>query len=204
MPKANPESAPDQALVAEALAGSADAHRRLVERYQRPVLALVGRMVRDPALAEDIAQEAFVRAFRRLDSYDPSYKFSSWLFKIAHNRTIDHLRRRRMDTVPLEASDRSGEETWEVLEAPEEEGPAHRAEVSELARALEASIRALRPNYRDVLLLRFQGGLAYEEIAEATGRTLSTVKVQLHRARKALAKELEARGHESPESFAPS
>ncbi|MEM8931770.1 MAG: sigma-70 family RNA polymerase sigma factor [Acidobacteriota bacterium] len=193
----------DDDLVRLALAGSADAHRQIVERYQRPVLALVGRMVRDPSLAEDIAQEAFVRAFHRLASYDPGRKFSSWLFKIAHNRTIDHLRRRHLKTVPLEASDSSGDETWEVFEAPEEEGPGRRAEAAELARALDVALAALRPNYREVLLLRFQGGLAYDEIAEATGRTLATVKVQLHRARKALAKELAARGHAPPEGFSP-
>ena len=198
-----PNRPTDRDLVSRALAGSADAHRLLVERYQRPVLALVGRMTRDPALAEDIAQEAFVRAFDRLHTFDSSRNFSSWLFKIAHNRTIDHLRRRRVQTVPLEASDPSGEETWEVLEASEDEGPGRRAEAAELARALDDAIAGLRPNYREVLLLRFQAGLTYDEIADATGRTLATVKVQLHRARKALAQELAARGHAPPTSFAP-
>ena len=94
----------DAELVASALRGAQDAYRELVKRFERPVYSLVLRMVQDPATAEDLAQEVFVKAFRRLDSYDRQWKFSSWLFKIAHNTTIDHLRRGVPETVPLEAA----------------------------------------------------------------------------------------------------
>lgn len=191
----------DAQLVTAALQGSPEAHRLLVERYQGPVLALIDRMVRDRALAEDLAQEAFVRAFGHLPSYDLERPFKSWLFKIAHNRAIDHLRLRRPQWVALEASSSDGEESWEVLEAPREQSPDRQAESAELGRVIEESIGALRENYRQVLLLRFQGGLAYHEIADTLGITMASVKVQLHRARKALAAELARRGLEAPEAF---
>ncbi|MCG8458043.1 MAG: sigma-70 family RNA polymerase sigma factor [Holophagales bacterium] len=200
-PPPDERAAEDAGLVAEALAGSSEAYRILVERYQRPVLGLVARMVRDPGLAEDLAQEAFVRAFRNLHRFDPSRSFRSWLFKIAHNRTIDHLRIKSPPTVALEVSSADGEDSWEVLEAADDEGPHRRAEGAELRRALAESIAALGPRYREVILLRFQGGLAYHEIAEATGQTMGSVKVLLHRARKKLAAELEKRGQAAPEAF---
>ncbi|MEM6793700.1 MAG: sigma-70 family RNA polymerase sigma factor [Acidobacteriota bacterium] len=187
----------DEDLAALAQRGSAEAFRLLVVRYQRPVLALIGRLVREPALAEDLAQEAFVRAHERLDSFDTSRRFSSWLFKIAHNRTVDHLRRKRPETVDLEARGADGG-TFEVLAAPPGEGPLRRAESAQLGALMEQAIAALRPNYREVLLLRFQAGLSYSEIAETLGITLATVKVQLHRARKRLIVELEARGVTPP------
>src|SRR5881227_3973330 len=95
----------DAELVASTLRGSQDAFRELVVRFERPVYSLVQRMVQDPATAEDLAQEVFVKAFRALRSYDPRWKFSSWLFKIAHNTTIDHLRRGAPETVPLEGGE---------------------------------------------------------------------------------------------------
>src|SRR5436309_12148759 len=94
---------PDAELVAAALMGSQEAFRELVTRFERPIYSLVLRMVQDSGVAEDLAQEVFVKAFRRLATYDPRWKFSSWLFKIAHNTTIDHLRRGAPETVPLEA-----------------------------------------------------------------------------------------------------
>ncbi len=180
----------DTELVARALGGSADAFRLLVERYQRPILSLIARMVDDRSLAEDLAQETFVKAYRKLGTFDPNRKLSSWLFKIAHNTTLDHLRRGRLETVNLEATTAGGDESWEVLRADEAEEPDHRAERSQLMARLDAALGRLKPGYREILLLRFKEGLAYHEIAEVTGLAMGTVKVRLHRARKRLAAEM--------------
>ncbi len=179
----------DAELVARTLDGSPDAFRLLVERYQRPILSLIARMVGDPSLAEDLAQDAFVKAYRKLGTFDRRRKLSSWLFKIAHNTTLDHLRRARPETVALEATS-DGDESWEVLRADEAEEPDHRAERSELMARLDGALGRLKPGYREILLLRFKEGLAYHEIAEVTGLAMGTVKVQLHRARKRLAAEM--------------
>lgn len=194
----------DAELVVRTLEGSADAFRRLVERYQRPVLSVIARMVGDASLAEDLAQEVFIKAYRKLATFDHQRKLSSWLFKIAHNATIDHLRRVKPVTVALEATTADGEESWEMLPANEHEGPDRRAELSEQMARLEAALRRMKPGYREILLLRFQQGLAYHEIVEVTGLAMGTVKIQLHRARKRLAVEMAGDdGDDSPRKSPP-
>lgn len=184
----------DAALVKETLKGSEDAFRELVERYQRPIYRLIVRMLRDPARAEDLAQEVFLRAYTHLATYDRKRKFSSWLFKIAHNLTIDALRRGSLPTVPLdqEAKDQDGA----IREVADPNAPSgvRRVERSDLRSELERALTALRPSYREVILLRFVEGLSYEEISQATGMPLGTMKTQLHRARRELQEEMRRRG----------
>jgi RNA polymerase sigma-70 factor (ECF subfamily) len=179
----------DAELVARALQGHQEAYREIVVRFERPVYSLVARMVQDPGLAEDLAQEVFIKAFRRLSTYDPQRKLSSWLFKIAHNTTIDHLRRHAPETVPLEA-ERDDEHRGglaAVLSDTSTENPSAAAERKDMARALERAIARLRPEYRESVVLFYIEGASYQEICEATGLPLGTVKTNLHRARKELA-----------------
>ncbi|HSF39980.1 MAG TPA: sigma-70 family RNA polymerase sigma factor, partial [Thermoanaerobaculia bacterium] len=174
---------------------SEDAFRELVRRFERPVYSLIVRMVQDPGLAEDLAQEVFVKAYRRLDTYDPERKLSSWLFKIAHNTTIDHLRRGTPDTVPLEA-EKDDERAGLASVLPDEsvESPSAQAERKDLARALEKAIATLRPEYREAVVMFYSGGASYQEICEVTGLPMGTVKTNLHRARKQLAEQMTAMG----------
>jgi RNA polymerase sigma-70 factor (ECF subfamily) len=151
-------------------------------------------MVRDRELAEDLAQEVFLKAYRALDSYDADRKFSSWLFKIAHNSTIDHLRRGELQTVPLEPETSEDRGLAAVLEDPTTVTPEQRLLGVDLGTGLAEAIRELRPVYREVILLRHREGLSYQEIAEVTGASLGTVKTNLHRARRDLAERLRARG----------
>jgi RNA polymerase sigma-70 factor (ECF subfamily) len=177
----------DHQLVRRALAGSEDAYRDLLKRYERPVWSLIVRMVRDPAIAEELAQEVFLKAFQALASYDPERKFSSWIFRIAHNASIDHLRRREPQTVPLEGGADDPSSLVQRLADSATPSPEERTRRRDLGTALDAAIARLRPAYREVILLRFAQGLAYEEICEITGLPLGTVKTFLHRARKDLA-----------------
>jgi RNA polymerase sigma-70 factor, ECF subfamily len=178
----------DAELAASALRGSQDAFRELVKRFERPVYTLVLRMVQDQGTAEDLAQEVFVKAFRRLSTYDPQWKFSSWLFKIAHNTTIDHLRRGTLETVSLEpAEDEERGSLAAVLQDETRENPAAAAERRDLARSLERAISRLRPEYRQAVLMFYAHGASYQEICELTALPLGTVKTNLHRARKELA-----------------
>ena len=96
--------ATDHDLIALAASGSEKAYRELLDRYQRPVFSLIYRMVRDREKAEDLAQETFVKVFNHIDSFNPKYKFSSWIFKIASNLTIDAIRKKDLDTVSLDGS----------------------------------------------------------------------------------------------------
>ncbi|MFL6200970.1 MAG: RNA polymerase sigma factor [Thermoanaerobaculia bacterium] len=188
--------ATDAQLVASALAGSQEAFRELVLRFERPVYSLIVRMVHEPATAEDLAQEVFVKACRSLRTYDASRKLSSWLFKIAHNTTIDHLRRHTPDTVSLEApQDEEGRGGLAaVLSDGSVEDPAAAAERRDMARSLERAISRLRPEYREAVVLFYLEGATYQEICDVTGLPLGTVKTNLHRARKELAVEMSALG----------
>jgi RNA polymerase sigma-70 factor, ECF subfamily len=180
----------DQEVVLLARGGREAAYRELVRRYERPVFALLYRMVRDRELAEDLAQETFVKALNAIDSYRPEFKFSSWIFKIANNAAIDHLRRRELDTLSLDGSPHA--ETPEAMQATalqigaRQESPLDAVEARELGGAIEAAIGRLRPEYRSCILLRHVEGRAYEEIAEILDLPLGTVKTYIHRARNEL------------------
>ena len=182
-----PSAPADRELVAEACLGQERAYRELLDRYQRPVFSLVYRMVRDRETAEDIAQEAFVRAFQALDSYNPAYKFSSWLFKIANNLTIDHLRKRRLETVSIHGSphadDAEAEQRSSIVLESRDENPQEFSENRELGAQIEVALAALRPTYRAAVLLRHVEGYSYEEIAEIMEVPLGTAKTYIHRGR---------------------
>src|SRR5512137_511033 len=105
----------DQEVVALARAGKESAYRELLRRYERPVFSLIYRMVRDRAASEDLAQETFIKVLNALESYRPEYRFSSWIFKIANNAAIDHLRRRDLDTLSLDGA--PGAHTAEEMQA---------------------------------------------------------------------------------------
>lgn len=180
----------DQDIVALARAGEEAGYRELIRRYERPLFSLLYRMVRDRELAEDLAQETFVKALNAIESYRPEFKFSSWIFKIANNAAIDHLRRRELDTLSLEGSPHA--ETPEAIEATalqigdRQESPLDAVEARELGGQIEAAIARLRPEYRACILLRHVEGRAYEEIAEILNLPLGTVKTYIHRARNEL------------------
>jgi RNA polymerase sigma-70 factor, ECF subfamily len=184
----------DAELVAGALGGSQEAFRELVVRFERPVYTLILRMVRDASTAEDLAQEVFVKAYRHLDAYDPARKFASWLFKVAHNTTIDHLRRGSVDTVPLETDREDGGELMAVLADGSAESPSAAVERRQMARALERAIAGLRPEYREAVILRYVEGQSYQEICEVLGVPMGTIKTNLHRARKEMAEAMTAAG----------
>lgn len=180
----------DQEIVALARAGQEAAYRELIRRYERPIFSLLFRMVRDRELAEDLAQETFIKALNAIESYRPEFKFSSWIFKIANNSAIDHLRRRELDTLSLEGSPHA--ETPEAIEATalqigdRQESPLDEVAARELGGQIEAAIAQLRPEYRSCILLRHVEGRAYEEIAQMLNLPLGTVKTYIHRARNEL------------------
>jgi len=181
----------DAELALQALAGSEDACRTLVTRYATAAVNFAHRMVRDRAQAEDLAQDAFVRAFARLESYDPSRTFASWFFQILRNISIDYLRRKRLPTTPVEQLAGGGDAV--VLVDPAS-SPESQAERSALAHTLDLALANLRPEYRDSIVLRYQEGLGVAEIAQVLDVPIGTVKTYLHRGRKELASTLSAKG----------
>ena len=177
----------DTEVVALAQQGKENAYRELLTRYERPVFSLVFRMVRDRETAEDLAQETFVKVLNNIDRYSPDFKFSSWLFKIANNLTIDHLRRRRLDTISIEgapdAVTAESAKATSITIASSDQSPLAELESRELGLAIERAIGKLRPEYRACIMLRHVEDRSYEEIAEIVKLPLGTVKTYIHRAR---------------------
>src|SRR5919206_4991850 len=145
------ENLPDADVVRLAQEGREAAFRELVRRYERPVFSLVYRMVRDREVAEDLAQDAFIKVLNHIDRYSPEFKFSSWLFKIANNVAIDHLRRRRLDTVSVDGSPHAASaaevEATSFDVAVHQESALDEMESRELGNAIEQAIARLRPEY---------------------------------------------------------
>ncbi|MEE8193076.1 MAG: sigma-70 family RNA polymerase sigma factor [Gemmatimonadales bacterium] len=184
----------DQEVVERAGTGSEAAYRELVRRYQRPVFSLIYRMVRDRELAEDLTQETFVKVLNAIDRYRPEYKFSSWIFKIANNASIDHLRRRELDTLSLDGGpdamtpDRVQATSLQLGDGAESQ--LEELEARELGTQIERAIGALRPEYRSCIIMRHVEGRAYDEIADVLDLPLGTVKTYIHRARAELRESL--------------
>jgi len=177
----------DQELVKLCKRGDERAASEILHRFERPVFSLVFRMVRDRELAEDLSQEAFVRTLNNLRRYDPSYKFSSWLFKIAYNLTIDHLRKRQLDTVSIhgapDAVSAEAQAATSITLETYDERPDALLEARELGAEIGEAIECLRPEYQTAIMLRHVEGRSYEEIAAIMDVPLGTVKTYIHRAR---------------------
>ena len=185
----------DQEVIARAREGSEAAYRELIGRYERPVFSLIYRLVRDRERAEDLAQDTFIKVLNHLDRYDPTFKFSSWIFKIAHNTALDHLRRKRPVTLSLDGSPHARTaaeiEATTLTPASDDESPEQFTASRELGTEIERAIGLLRPEYRTAIVMCHVEGRPYEEIARVMDVPLGTVKTYIHRARKELMKELE-------------
>ena len=179
----------DERLVELSLDGDEGAFGILVRRYQRRLTAFLGQLVGDIELARELSQEAFIRAWSALERFNPKYRFSTWLFRIAHNLGIDQLRRRRLLTTPLYRTDSEGDEV-EVVVPDLDKDPLGHLENRILASELREVIDNLRPEYRELVLLRHFGGLSYQDIADFTEMPLGTVKNKLFRAHSVLRKAL--------------
>ena len=195
----------EASLIERSRGGDLDAFNALVLAYQGRVYNLCLRMLGAPQPAEDATQDAFVAAYRAVARFQggPGSSFRSWLLRIASNACLDELRRRRSrPQVPLDAStgdDRPG------LDLPSADEPLDlRAERGELAGAIRDGLATLPPDQRLAVILRDVQGLAYEEVARATGASQGTVKSRIARGRAALRDYLQSRGELLPSRFRPS
>ena len=173
----------DRVLIERCLKGEERAFEELLNKYKAAVFSICYRMVRNRTDAEDLSQDAFIRTFSVLDRYDPSYPFSSWLFRITSNLCIDFLRRRRGDTVSLDQPIAGAEGDIQRQLPAGTVKPDREMETKEMMATLEEAISNLPEHYRIIVVLRHQEQMSYEEIAENLGIPLGTVKARIHRAR---------------------
>ena len=176
----------DAVVLARVRAGNEDAFATLVRRYEPKLRVYVSGIVSVEEEARDLVQETFIRAWRHLDQYDQRFRFSTWLFRIAHNIAIDHLRRRRQPTVSLDLGEDDEGEGMRLDPPDPRRGPLGEVANRELGRALAREIERLPPSYRELVTLRHLVGLSYNEIAELKELPLGTVKNKLFRAHSVL------------------
>ena len=186
----------DGELVQSALAGRETSFEELVRRYQRPIAAYVYRMVGDYDAALDLTQEVFIKVYNSLTRYRSEFKFSTWIYKIAHNAAIDHLRRHAVRDQALTCG--IDGERREVLIESRRLTPEQESERKERRIEIESVVQLLPSAYRELIVLRHSQDLSYDEIAEVTGLPLGTVKNRLFRAREAMRDHLLQRGISSP------
>lgn len=180
----------DEELVAAVLKGDRERFGVLVERYQGRLINYLYRLLRSSDDAHDLAQEVLIKVYQVLDRYDPQYKFSTWLFRIAQNAAIDQIRRRRLKLVSLRLEDGEGEgRDWD-LPAPQR-GPYGDLRNVERGKAIQLAIDGLPWEYRELILLRHFGELPYDEIARLKQMPLGTVKNKLFRGRQMLKERLQ-------------
>ncbi len=184
----------DALLVQRAMAGETQAFELLVIKYQRRVQRLIGRMVRDTDLVEDIAQETFIRAYRALPQFRGDAQFYTWLYRIAVNtakKFLLELKRAPSVSDRPAAADDDGDETfWPGLEPIDEETPESVLAAKEIAEAVNAGLAALPDDLRQALTLREIEGLSYEEIAGLMDCPIGTVRSRIFRAREAISTRL--------------
>lgn len=178
-------------MVAAVLDGDEGRFRTLIERYQGRLVNYLNRMLHNEEDAHDLAQEVFLKIYGALDRFDPTYRFSTWLFRVAQNAAIDQIRKRRLKLVSLhrpetEAGD-GGE--WEL--PGNEPTPYQTARNVERGAAIREAIEDLPWEYRELITLRHYGELSYDEIAGLKEMPLGTVKNKLFRGRQMLKEKLQ-------------
>lgn len=180
----------DQQLVDRVLAGNKNAFNFLVVRYQHRVLALIGRFVNDPQEAEDVSQEAFIKAYRALALFRGDSAFYTWLYRIAVNTAKNYLvsRKRRPPSSDVEVEDAEVSEVGTVLR--QIENPENSLATDKLKQAIDAAIEELPEDLRTAFTLREFSGLSYEDITEVMDCPVGTVRSRIFRAREAIDKKI--------------
>jgi RNA polymerase sigma-70 factor (ECF subfamily) len=165
--------------------GSRVAFNHIVEKYQQPIYNLCYRMLNNGNDAEDAAQEVFMRAYLKLDSYAETHKFSTWLFSIASHYCIDRLRKKRFQLVSWD--DLAPWYPFPSQDSAQPEGTLLKAEADREVRVL---LDALSPDYRTIVILKYWHTMSCQEIAQTLGTTVSAIKSKLFRARRMMAAQI--------------
>ena len=180
----------DKQLIGLALDGDQKAYETLLNKYRNLVFSIMLKMIRNPQEAEDLTQEAFMKAFNSLSSFNDEFAFSTWLMKIASNNCIDYLRKRKLRTYSIHEPIQYKDEKIEIDIPDQDAGPEKKMIQSEKREIIENAINELPERYRHVIILRHKEEKSYEEISELLNLPLGTIKAQIFRAREILNKKL--------------
>lgn len=189
---------PDMQVVQQVLAGDTEVFRILVDRHRNKLFGVLMRILADPQLAEEVAQDSFVKAYSRLAGFRGEASFSTWLIQIGIHQARDRQRRHRHEEnaglVSLEELRSRNSNAWEAVDSRRAADPSANLASSERREQLEAALAGIPAAFREVFTLRHMENMNYEEISRITGDSPGTLKVRAHRARALLKEKLEARG----------
>lgn len=187
---ASPSSIEDDKLVAAALRGREDSYKKLVDKYDRPIYFHIRKMIKEVEMVEDLVQEVFIKAFKNLGSYSNEYAFSTWLYRIATNHTIDYLRKKKLQTFSINDPVKTKDGEMEVQLPDTSFATDAPIMKSERKAIVQDAIHNLPDKYRKVIQMRHMEELSYDEIASELDLPLGTVKAHIFRARELLYKAL--------------
>lgn len=176
----------DYIQVQQALKGDQQAYAELLGRYWDSIYFALLKMVHNKDDAEDLTIEAFGKAFKNLDTYEPDFAFSTWLFKIANNNAIDYLRKQRTKTISIDSQGRDSDDENPVQLQSDFADPEEEMIRKQKTDLLMAVVDQLKPRYSELVKLRYFSQYSYEEIAEKLNLPLGTIKAQLFRAKELL------------------
>lgn len=187
---ASESSLEDDVLVKEAIGGSEEAYKKLVDKYERALYFHILKMIKDREQVEDLVQETFVKAFDNLNTYSTNYAFSTWLYRIATNHTIDYLRKKKLKTLSIDEPMKTKDGEME-MQLPDESAKTDRNIIrKQRQKIVQHAIQDLPEKYRKVIELRHMEEKSYKEIADVLDLPLGTVKAHIFRAREMLYKAL--------------
>jgi RNA polymerase sigma-70 factor (ECF subfamily) len=165
----------------------------IVQRYKQPLLNYIGRMVGERELALDFTQDVFIKTYASLHTYRPQHKFSTWLFKIASNLTIDYWRKKKIDAYSFDQT-RSTDDDRPNIQIPSKElSVVEKFELREIRERVEKAMQKIPPSLRELFVWRHVNEFSYEEIAEIKGLPVGTIKNKVFQAKELIRRNLEQR-----------
>jgi RNA polymerase sigma-70 factor (ECF subfamily) len=180
----------DKILVEKTLTGDKKAFEMIVQRYQQPLLNYIGRTLGDYHMAREFTQDVFIKSYSSLSSYQPRFKFSTWLFKIASNYIIDYWRKKKIDTFSIDQQDKRYDSAPPMQLAADDMPVCRRFELAELRRRVEEALQDVPPALRELFVWRHINEFSYEEMAEIKGIPVGTIKNRVYQAKEMVRKKL--------------
>jgi RNA polymerase sigma-70 factor (ECF subfamily) len=181
----------DKDLVKRTLDGEKEAFEMIVQRYKQPLLNYIGRMVGERELALDFTQDVFIKTYASLHTFRPEHKFSTWLFKIASNLTIDYWRKKKIDAFSIDQSRDDAEDRPSIQLPSKDRSIVEKFELSEVRKRIECAMEKMPPSLRELFVWRHINEFSYDEIAEIKGLPVGTIKNKVFQAKELIRRNME-------------